>query len=93
MVSLVDEPYPHLRAQLAAALTTLPRRDQQILQLRVGRGHPCYAVRQALDLGTRVAVDHRCDVLLAHLARMLWDDVGQPRTPTPAAARSLATVR
>jgi hypothetical protein len=90
---LVDEPYPQLRTQLAAALATLPRRDQQLLRLRVGLGHKAYAVRAALDLGTRYAVDQRADALLARLAGMLWTDAGAPAGPTPMVAARLSAGR
>jgi hypothetical protein len=86
VVSLVDEPHPHLRAELAAALATLPRRDQQLLRLRVGLGHTCYAVREALGFGTRFSVDARADELLAQLAGMLWTDTGAPVGPAPLMA-------
>jgi hypothetical protein len=69
---LVDEPHPHLRARLRAALAALARRDRQFLRLRVGLGHTGSAVRQALGLGSRVSLDVRVEALLADLARTLW---------------------
>jgi hypothetical protein len=64
------------RAQLPAVLAALPRRDQQLLRLRVGLGHIRYVVREALGLGTRYSVDAWADALLADLAHRLWTDAG-----------------
>lgn len=52
----------------------------------MGHGVKFYAVRAALDLGTRYSVDQRADVLLARLAGMLWTHAVTPAGPTSLVA-------
>lgn len=88
---LVDQDHPHLRWHLQTVIRTLPLRDRQMLRLRVGWGHSCIVVREALGLPVRFAVDAHVDGLLGLLARTLWSDSGEPIVPEqPAAAGSAA---
>ena len=83
---LVDEIHPAVRWRLPRLLEGLSYSERMLLRLRVGWGHTRPAVRRALGLSPRYAVDAEVLRLLQRLALELWDDDYQLRAFAQAQA-------